>query len=222
MVFGNPLRERIQFNDSSLWTGGANPSGGYEVNEFGCYQNFGDLYLEMESGSLPEGSVPEGFSRTLNLADGIHRTIWKQAETTFTREVFASHPDQVIIVRITADQPGKVAGKLKLPELMAKPARPSEPTTAFSGALANGLRYAARVDVSCDGGKVTDLRRRAFLVREFRDTRARRRHRLRARSREKFPLGRRSGRNRSANRPPPLRAKITRLSRPPTSRISKP
>jgi alpha-L-fucosidase 2 len=47
MVFGNPIKERIQFNDASLWTGGANPSGGYDVNEFGAYQNFGDLFIEM-------------------------------------------------------------------------------------------------------------------------------------------------------------------------------
>jgi alpha-L-fucosidase 2 len=155
MVFGSPLRERIQFNDSSLWTGGANPSGGYDVNEFGCYQNFGDLYLEMNPGSQSEGSIPEGFSRTLNLADAIHRTVWKQAGTTFTREVFASHPDQVVIVRITADQPGKVAGKLKLTGAHGETSTTLGTTTAFSGALANGLRYAARVDVSCDGGKVT-------------------------------------------------------------------
>jgi alpha-L-fucosidase 2 len=155
MVFGSPLRERIQFNDSSLWTGGANPSGGYDVNEFGCYQNFGDLYLEMETGSPPEGPAPEGFSRTLNLADAVHRTVWKQAGTTFTREVLASHPDQVIIVRITADQPGKVAGKLKLTGAHGETSTTLGTATAFSGTLANGLRYAARVDVSCDGGKVT-------------------------------------------------------------------
>lgn len=155
MVFGSPLRERIQFNDSSLWTGGPNPSGGYDVNEFGCYQNFGDLYLEMETGSLPEGSTPEGFSRTLDLANAVHRTVWKQAGTTFTREVFASHPDQVIIVRITADQPGKVVGKLKFTGGHGEASTTSGTTSAFFGTLSNGLRYAARVDVSCDGGKVT-------------------------------------------------------------------
>lgn len=155
MVFGSPTRERIQFNDSSLWTGGANPSGGYDVKEFGCYQNFGDLYLEMETAPRPVGSAPEGFSRTLNLADAVQRTVWKQAGTTFTREVFASHPDQVIIVRITADQPGKVAGKLKLTGAHGEASTTLGTSTAFSGRLPNDLRYAARVDVSCDGGKVT-------------------------------------------------------------------
>ena len=58
MVFGNPLRERIQFNDSSLWTGGANPSGGYDVNEFGAYQNFGDLFIDMSGNAEPDGADP--------------------------------------------------------------------------------------------------------------------------------------------------------------------
>ena len=155
MIFGSPLRERIQFNDSSLWTGGANPSGDYKVDEFGCYQNFGDLYLEMAGVSQDDAKAPEGFSRTLDLANATHRTIWKQAGVTFTREVFASRPDQVIVVRITADQPGKVAGKLKLTGAHGEASVTSGQSTAFSGKFPNDLRYAARVDVSCDGGKVT-------------------------------------------------------------------
>ena len=58
MVFGNPIRERIQFNDASLWTGGANPSGGYDVNEFGAYQNFGDLFIEMNGSGETAAADP--------------------------------------------------------------------------------------------------------------------------------------------------------------------
>src|SRR6218665_3363711 len=47
MIFGSPTRERIQFNDITLWTGGDNPSGGYDLNDFGAYQNFGDLFIEV-------------------------------------------------------------------------------------------------------------------------------------------------------------------------------
>ena len=105
MIYGNPLKEHIQFNDISLWTGGDNPSGDYKVEEFGSYQNFGNLYLEMK----PDGKTTD-FSRSLDLATGIHTTTWKQDGTTFTREVFASKPDEAIVIRIRADQPGKVSG----------------------------------------------------------------------------------------------------------------
>ena len=61
---------------------------------------------------------------------------------TFTREVFASHPAGVIVVRLTASQPGQLSGTLRLSDV-----RPNQPTAAgdtvsFSGALPNGLRYA--------------------------------------------------------------------------------
>jgi len=148
MVFGNPLKERIQFNDASLWTGGANPSGGYDVNEFGAYQNFGDLMLEMEGG----GTI-ENFSRTLDLATAIHTTTWKQNGVTFRREVFASKPDEAIVIRITADQPAKISGSVSLAGGHGETSTPDENGIHISGALSNGLRHAARLEVVSEGGK---------------------------------------------------------------------
>ena len=46
MLFGGAQLDRVQFNVDSLWTGGENVSGGYDINEFGCYQTFGDLLIE--------------------------------------------------------------------------------------------------------------------------------------------------------------------------------
>ena len=148
MVFGNPLKERIQFNDASLWTGGANPSGGYDVNQFGAYQNFGDLMLEMEGG----GAI-ENFSRTLDLATAIHTTTWKQNGVTFRREVFASKPDEAIVIRITADQPAKISGSVSLVGGHGETSVTDENGTHFSGTLSNGLRQAARLEVVSEGGK---------------------------------------------------------------------
>lgn len=84
MVFGNPYKERIQFNDSSLWTGGANPSGGYDANEFGAYQNFGDLFIELDGGGSSAGSEPvcasghepSGSESVENAGDGNASTKW--------------------------------------------------------------------------------------------------------------------------------------------------
>ena len=148
MVFGNPLKERIQFNDASLWTGGANPSGGYEVNEFGSYQNFGDLMIEMKA----EGTI-ENFSRTLDLATAIHTTTWKQNGVTFSREVFVSKPDEAIVVRITADQPAKISGNVSLTGAHGEANAVEENGIHFSGSLANGMRQAARLEVVSEGGK---------------------------------------------------------------------
>lgn len=148
MVFGNPLMERIQFNDSSLWTGGANPSGGYDVNEFGSYQNFGDLMIEMKA----DGKI-EKFSRTLDLATAIHTTTWKQNGVTFSREVLVSKPAEAIIIRITADQPAKISGHVSLTGGHNEVETVAENGIHFSGSLVNGMRQAARMEVISEGGK---------------------------------------------------------------------
>ena len=154
MVFGNPLKERIQFNEISLWTGGANPSGGFDINEFGAYQNFGDLFLEMSAsvGANPQPKI-ENFSRTLDLATATHLTTWKQNGVTFTREVFVSKPDQVMVIHIAADQPGKVSGTLRLAGAHGETSASTGNETIFSGKLGNGLRNAAHVKILSDGGK---------------------------------------------------------------------
>jgi alpha-L-fucosidase 2 len=147
MIFGHPLKEHIQFNDISLWTGGANPSGGYEVGEFGSYQNFGNLYLEMKS----EGEI-RGFSRSLDLATGIHTTTWNQDGTTFTREVFASKPDEAIVIRLRADPPGKISGSLRITGAHQETTTASDGQLSFAGTLANGMRKAAKLKLTCDNG----------------------------------------------------------------------
>jgi alpha-L-fucosidase 2 len=66
MVFGDPLKERLQFNDITLWTGGANESGKYDIDDpggFGSYQNFGDLFITMIG-----MEKYENYSRSLDLA----------------------------------------------------------------------------------------------------------------------------------------------------------
>lgn len=87
MVFGGVEGERIQFNESSLWIGGGNPGGGYDLEGFGAYQNFGDLYMAMglevgDDGLVfgpdnPRGQEPfvgvEGIGSSV---DGNGRTKW--------------------------------------------------------------------------------------------------------------------------------------------------
>ena len=87
MLFGGPGSERIQFNEISLWTGDANPSGGYDYNGdktgfFGAYQNFGELYIETASTgtmqvSCPSGHVPFYSKESAEAAaDGSPETKW--------------------------------------------------------------------------------------------------------------------------------------------------
>src|SRR5690349_18916030 len=45
LIFGAPARERISVNESSLWTGGENPTGDY--NSMGAYQVLGNVFVNL-------------------------------------------------------------------------------------------------------------------------------------------------------------------------------
>ena len=135
MVFGKNGEERIQLNEETYWSGGPYSTvvkGGYKVlpeiqklvfeekylpahNLFGRntmgypveqmkYQCLANLHLFFKN----QDSVTN-YKRWLDLETGISGVTYSSNGTTYQREVFASAPDQVIVVRITADKPGSIS-----------------------------------------------------------------------------------------------------------------
>ena len=156
MLFGGTKSARFQFNVDSLWTGDENPTGHYNEADatFGAYQNFGELVIELEGDSVEK---PTNYSRRLDLARGVHTTEWHGADgTRYRRETFASHPAEVIAIRLTADGPSKLTGIVRLIDAHgAKPTTDLRPKAdsngvTITGSLPNGLRYhaSAEIDVS--------------------------------------------------------------------------
>ena len=148
MVFGETAQERIQFNEDSLWTGDGNPSGNYDT--MGGYQAFGDLHL-----TLPGHEAATQYRRSLDLGDAVARVTYQVGDVTYTREYFASHPDQVLVVRLTADHPHAYTGSLNLTDMHGGAITAAEGGITSAGALPNGLRYEAQVRVLGEGGEVT-------------------------------------------------------------------
>src|SRR5579871_3177346 len=73
-----------------------------------CYQTLGDLHLDFTpSGLTPETNL-EDYRLELNLDTGIATTTFTHNGTRYTREVFSSAPDQVIVIRLTSSTPGKL------------------------------------------------------------------------------------------------------------------
>ncbi|NLT61228.1 MAG: glycoside hydrolase family 95 protein [Candidatus Hydrogenedentes bacterium] len=134
MVFGRTGDERIQLNEETVWEGYArdttNPKA-LEVlpevrrllfegknaeattlaeNMMGepqrikSYQTLGDLVLSF----APPGQTA-GYRRSLNLDSGVASTRYTVDGVTYTRDVFASAPHNVIVVRIEADKPAAVS-----------------------------------------------------------------------------------------------------------------
>ncbi|MDE6539711.1 MAG: glycoside hydrolase family 95 protein [Ruminococcus sp.] len=134
MIFGKPKNEIIALNEDSVWSGSlrhrVNPDaqeGFAEVRELikngnipeaehiafekmqgvtpdmRRYMPFGNLYIDMEF----NGKVRE-YSRCLDIADAVAEVSFSVNDIVYTRKIFVSAPDDVMIVHITASQPESV------------------------------------------------------------------------------------------------------------------
>jgi alpha-L-fucosidase 2 len=147
LVFGGVAAERFAFNEDSLWTGDANPSGDYD--SMGAYQAFGDLLID-----LPGSDSPEDYRRDLDLRNAVASVRYTSHGVHFTREYFASHPAGVVAIRLTADKPGSYTGTIRLHDAHGASAVATEKGVAAAGKLSNGLRYESRLVVIPDSGTV--------------------------------------------------------------------
>src|SRR5271157_2708243 len=135
MVFGGIAKERIQLNEDTVWNGKKrdriNPAALKALpevrrllfegkpreaealeeqkmmgipNRQPPYQPLGDLNIEF---SGQDNAVD--YRRELELATGIVGVTYRIGNANYTREVFSSAPDQVLVVRLTCDQPGRLS-----------------------------------------------------------------------------------------------------------------
>ena len=62
---------------------------------------------------MPAGPTTD-YRRALDIANGIHSTTFSRGGVAFTRDAFASRPDQVMVFRYTAGKNGALSGRLRL------------------------------------------------------------------------------------------------------------
>ena len=195
MVFGGVVHERLQLNEDTLWAGRpydpVNPDAKAALpdvrrllteSRYGDaaalagksvmakplaqmpYQTLGDLGL-----TFAPVEVVERYRRDLDLSTATAHVSYTTGSVTFDREVFASAPDQVIVVRLTASRPGQISFEARL----HTPQRATVEATADGdlvmrgvngdgrGATADGqpmtgaLRFESRVRVLTTGGTRT-------------------------------------------------------------------
>jgi alpha-L-fucosidase 2 len=183
MVFGGTESERIQFNESTVWTGVPREyqhEGAVKVlpqlrqllndgkqaeaealamKEFMSvplrqekYQPFGDVRLKFAG----HGAATE-YRRTLDLDAAVASVSYQVGGVTFRREVFASFPDQVIVMRISADKPGALSFAVGLdsPHKTAKTVVLGPHELALRGEVQKGgIRFEARLRALAEGGRV--------------------------------------------------------------------
>jgi alpha-L-fucosidase 2 len=185
MVFGGVSQEHLQLNESTVWAGGPydpnNPGALKAIPEArklvfeGKYKEATDL-LNSEAMSKPLKQLPyqpvgdlmmdfgaggdvSQYRRELNLDTATQRTRFSVDGTTYMREVFASHPDQVIVVRLVADKPGKISftASFKSPQKRIR-TEASKDLLLLSGTSGNAegiegkVNFNARARVIPEGG----------------------------------------------------------------------
>ena len=183
MIFGGTTDERIQFNEDTLWTGRPHDyvreGAGSHRDEIRrlmfegkvaeavplirqkflsdpvrqkAYQPFGDLRLHF---SGHEGATD--YRRELDLDSAIASVTYRVGDVSHKREVFASYPDQVIVVRLGADRGGRVSFTLKMdsPHKTSKAEAIAHDTLALTGKVQDdGLRFESRLRVLSNGGRI--------------------------------------------------------------------
>jgi alpha-L-fucosidase 2 len=201
MVFGGVEQERLQLNDSTLWSGGPrewnNPQARQLLAEVRAavfagdylratelargmqgpytesYQPLGDFEVRLNH---PRGAV-EAYERSLDLDAATARVSYSIDGVTYTREVFSSFPDRLIVMRIGADKPGCIdlIASARSPlryeariedgtTLVMRGRAPShvepsylkasDPIRYDDGPGGEGMRFELRVAVRVDGGEV--------------------------------------------------------------------
>jgi alpha-L-fucosidase 2 len=126
---------------------------GQPKTNFGAYQTFGDLRLDMAG----QSTSFSGYRRELNIGDATARVSYTSDGVRHDREYFASAPGQVVAGRLGADQPGKVSFTLRYTSPRNDfTATASGGRLTIRGTLANnGMIFESQIQVLTDGGTVT-------------------------------------------------------------------
>jgi len=137
MVFGGIARERIQFNESTIWNGGphdyARPGASRYLPRlrellYAGRQAEAEALAQVHFMSAPlkqrayqafgdlridfpsvDSTKVESYRRELDLDSAVATTRFRAEGVTYERRVFASHPDGVVVVQLRADRPGRLS-----------------------------------------------------------------------------------------------------------------
>jgi len=150
MVFGGVDQEHIQFNENSLWTG--------DEENTGAYQNFGDLYITFSDTSAGHATpIPSDYRRSLDIGNSLHHISYTLNGVHYEREYFCSYPDNVMVLRLTADKSSSLTATIELFDAHDSVAKVENNSITIRGILDNGLKYEASVLVLANGGPVSAI-----------------------------------------------------------------
>jgi alpha-L-fucosidase 2 len=188
MIYGDPYKEKIQLNENTVWAGQPNRNDNPEAREAlpqvrklifeGKYKEAQDLvnqkFISKVSNGMPYQTVGDlhlvfpghehysDYYRELDIAKAVETTRYTADGVRYESKVFASFPDQVIIVRMTADK----SGSINFSAAMNRPASVTVSTKGNSELILSGVtsdrdsvkgkvQFQAHVKILTEGGSVS-------------------------------------------------------------------
>ncbi len=197
MVYGTPAQEQIQLNEETIWSGQPNTHGNKrakaalpvirqlmaegkytealeKINDdvisrthHGmAYQPFGTLHIAQQGA---EGYTD--YRRELSLDSAYTTTTFRSGGVTYRREVIASMSDDVIAIRLTADQPASitVAANFTTPQQDCIITSDSgqvklHGVTGSLERLGGRVKFCGRMAANISGSKATQQQRDGILT----------------------------------------------------------
>jgi alpha-L-fucosidase 2 len=122
LLFAGKFKEATVLTNKTQVCKGVGSAQGNAANAaFGCYQTLGDLWMDFN-----RKTTYSKYYRDIDLLNGIANVRYQQDGIQFSREIFASYPDKVLVVHLAADKPGSISLKLAIN-------RPERFTTTVKG-----------------------------------------------------------------------------------------
>jgi alpha-L-fucosidase 2 len=157
MLFGGTEIERIQFNEISLWSGSRMASEGRALgesdddgNKLGAYQAFGDVFIHLGH----DFSKVTQYRRELDIDSAVHRVSYECNGVRYQQTAFASHPDGVIVIHLTADKPAAYTGSIQLADMHEARISAEGSKLSSVGKMTNGFEYEAQLLLLNQNGTV--------------------------------------------------------------------
>jgi len=178
LIYGGVTKDYIGLNESTVWSGGPGDNnkqgaashlkdardamfrGDYKtaesiVNQYmigpgpASFQPVGDLIISTShSGS-------SNYRRELDLKTAIAKTTYTHSGVKHTREYFASYPDHVIVVHLSADKNGSVSFGATMTTPHNNKRMSNDGNTLIYDVTVNSIKFQNRLNVFTDGGTVS-------------------------------------------------------------------
>jgi len=165
MVFGDPSQEKLQLNEATFWSGGPsrndNPDGPKVLDSIrnylfngnykraqiladkgltakilhgSAFQNIGELILDFKN-----NNDVKNYYRELDIEKAIATTTFTSNGINFKREVFASIPDNVFVIRLSSDKKNALSFSANFNSELKKNSKAIDPNTLQMDGLSSTL-----------------------------------------------------------------------------------